>query len=64
MQSGTLEEGDGKVQFVSIPPQGAIDSIHSSWPADHFPKLGELPLWLNLTDRGKEWLRCRGMTLD
>jgi hypothetical protein len=58
MKPGTVTAGKG---FEPYSNDAALELLDRLWPADHLPHLGELPLWLALTDKGKEWLEVRGL---
>jgi len=59
MTAGTIQGG-----FEPYTNEMALDLLERTWPTDHFPELGEMPFWLDLTDTGKQWLQSRGVTWD
>ncbi len=62
MRPGNVKEHVGFVPYAS--EHDAIELLKRSWPVDHFPSLGEFPLWLQLTEAGTKWLQSRGLTWD
>jgi hypothetical protein len=60
--AGNVLEGTGFKAIDTV--QAARDLLERSWPDAHYPKVGEIPLWLKLNDKGKSWLRERGLTWD
>ncbi len=60
MNAGTIK-ADG---FEPYTKEVALELLERRWPTDHFPELGEMPFWLDLTDTGKQWLQSRGLTWD
>src|ERR1051325_7588562 len=57
MRAGTVT----KEGFEPYSDEMALKILTRDWPDGHFPTLGELPFWLDLTSLGKQWLESRGL---
>lgn len=60
IQPGMVRKDEGFIPYGTF--QEARTVLERQWPMDRLPNLGELSLWLKLTEVGRAWLRERGLT--